>query len=399
MRVMVRFLLGAGVDESEMRRALELEDSDAQVSALLRPRVQSAILLAGTGRLEHARAELQALRDRYIERGEESELMMFAFHSGLNEIWRGDFREAALIADDAMERALQLGRDLPRAVAFMLRAAVAAYAGREDDARRDAEQALVVGERCDSPGLVAVWPTTTLGFLDVSLGNYDSALRTLEPLLRTFDDASEGTEIFVAPFLPDAVEAMIALGRLDAAEPLIDALEHNGRRLDRAWMLAAAMRGRAMLRAGRGDVAEALATAELAMAEHQRLPMPFERARTQLLLGQLQRRHRRRDAASTTLQEALQTFQRLGTARWAERAKAELARGRGGGRRSETLTATEERVAELAASGMTNRDVAAALFVSPKTVEVNLSRIYRKLNIRSRSELYQALRARKSETR
>ncbi|MCV7100146.1 helix-turn-helix transcriptional regulator [Mycobacterium palustre] len=394
MRVMVRFLLGAGVDESGMRRALDLEDSDAQVSALLRPRVQGAILLAGTGRLEQARAELQALRDRYIERGEESELMMFAFHSGLNEIWRGDFAQAASIAGDAMERALQLGRDLPVAVALMLRAAVAAYTGHEGDARRDAEQALVVAERCDSPGLVTVWPTTVLCFLDVSLGNCGAALGTVEPLLRAFDDASEGTEIFVAPYLPDAIEAMTALGRWDAAEPLIGALERNGRRLDRAWMLAVGMRGRAMLQAGRGDVTGALATAELAMAEHNRLPMPFERARTQLLLGQLQRRHRRRDAAGAALQEAQQTFLRLGTALWAERTRAELARGGLGRGHAEALTATEERVAELAASGMTNRDVAAALFVSPKTVEVNLSRIYRKLNIRSRTKLYQALRAR-----
>ncbi|OBG24631.1 LuxR family transcriptional regulator [Mycobacterium sp. 852002-51057_SCH5723018] len=393
MRVMVRFLLGAGVDESEMRRALELEDSEAQVSALLRPRVQHAILLAGSGRLEQARSELQDLRRSHIQRGEESELMVFAFHSGLNEIWRGDFAEAALIADDAMERALQQGRDLPLAVALMLRAAVAAYTGREHDARRDADEALVVGERCDSPGLVTLWPTTTLAFLDVSLGHYDTALSTLEPLLRAFNEASEGTEIFVAPFLPDAVEALIGLGRLDDAEPLVAALERNGRRLDRPWMLAVGARCRAMLMAGGGDVTGALATAERAMTEHKRLPMPFERARTQLLLGQLQRRHRRRDAAIATLQEALQTFEQLGTALWAERAKAELARGSLDRRGSETLTATEERVAELAASGMTNRDVAAALFISPKTVEVNLSRIYRKLNIRSRTELYQALRA------
>jgi DNA-binding CsgD family transcriptional regulator len=83
---------------------------------------------------------------------------------------------------------------------------------------------------------------------------------------------------------------------------------------------------------------------------------------------------------------------------WADRAEAELARGVSGRRRGQGLTATEERVAELAASGMINRDIAAALFVSPKTVEVNLSRIYRKLNIRSRAELYQALQSWKSET-
>lgn len=397
MRVMVRFLLGAGLDAAGLQRAIELEDSQTPVSAHLRPRVHSAILLAGTGRIEQARGELQAIRRGYIERGEESELMIFAFHSGLNEIWRGDFAEATLIADDAMERALQSGRDLPLAVALMLRAAVAAYTGREQEARRDAGKAIAVGERCDSPGLVTVWPTTTLGFLDVSMRNYDAALSTLEPLLRTVDEASQGTEIFVAPFLPDALEAMVALGRLTDAEPLIGALERNGRRLDRPWMLATGARCRAMLQAGLGDVTAAVTTAELAMAEHQRLPMPLERARTQLLLGQLQRRQRRRDAAAATLLESARTFQRLGATLWAQRAEAELARGIFGRRRDHGLTEAEERVAELAASGMINRDIAAALFVSPKTVEVNLSRIYRKLDIRSRAELYQALQARKSE--
>jgi len=113
--------------------------------------------------------------------------------------------------------------------------------------------------------------------------------------------------------------------------------------------------------------------------------MPFERARTLLLVGQLQRR-RGQKGASQTLGEALHTFEDLGTPLWAQRARTELARTtvvRG----AAELTPAEQRVAELAASGMTNRDVAAALFISPKTVEVNLSRIYRKLGIGSRAEL------------
>ncbi|OBI67822.1 LuxR family transcriptional regulator [Mycobacterium sp. E796] len=397
MQVLVRFLLGAGLDEPRLQRALELADPQVPVSAQLSPRMHSAILAAGTGRLDRARLELQAMRRSHIERGEESELLLFAFHSGLNEIWRSDFAEATLIADDAMERALQLGRDLPLAVALMLRAAIAAYTGAEHEARRDAAEALAVGARCDSPGLVTVWPITTLGFLDVSVGDYDAALKTLEPLLDTFKEAPEGTEIFVAPFLPDAIEALTGLGRFDDAEPLVEALERNGRRLDRPWMLATGTRGRAMLQAGRGDLRAATSSTKHAMAEHERLPMPFERARTQLLLGQLQRRQRRRDTAAATLHQVLETFRRLGASAWAARAEAELARGIQGRARGPGLTATEERVAELAASGMTNRDIAAALFVSPKTVEVNLGRVYRKLNIHSRAELYQALQAWKAD--
>ena len=123
------------------------------------------------------------------------------------------------------------------------------------------------------------------------------------------------------------------------------------------------------------------------MAQHDRLPMPFERARTQLLLGQLQRRRRKKEPAAAALGEALRVFDQLGSAVWAARARAELARVGAGTSAGDDLSPTERRVAELAASGMTNREVAGELFISPKTVEANLARVYRKLDIRSRAEL------------
>jgi DNA-binding NarL/FixJ family response regulator len=142
-----------------------------------------------------------------------------------------------------------------------------------------------------------------------------------------------------------------------------------------------------MLLAARGDLDAASAAAERAMLQHDRLSMPIERARTLLLLGQLQRRQRRKEAASASLQQALDIFERLHVPLWADRARAELARANVGPRQSGQLTPSEQRVAELAASGMKNRDVATALFISPKTVEANLARIYRKLGIKSRAEL------------
>jgi ATP/maltotriose-dependent transcriptional regulator MalT len=122
-----------------------------------------------------------------------------------------------------------------------------------------------------------------------------------------------------------------------------------------------------------GDIQAANRAVELALTEHERLPMPFERARTQLLAGQLQRRQRQKDQAATTLREALKTFEDRNTRLWADRARAELAGADVGTRRMSSLSPSEQRVAELAASGMTNRDVAAALFISPKTVESNLA--------------------------
>jgi DNA-binding CsgD family transcriptional regulator len=152
-------------------------------------------------------------------------------------------------------------------------------------------------------------------------------------------------------------------------------------------MLATAYRCRAMMLAVRGDIGAAAAAAQQSMAEHDRLPMPFEHARTRLLLGQLNRRQRQRNAASTELGHALSTFDALNTPLWADRVRAELARTNVVRTTGDQLTPSEQRVAELTASGMTYRQVAAALCISPKTVEVNLTRIYRKLGIHSRAEL------------
>ena len=165
----------------------------------------------------------------------------------------------------------------------------------------------------------------TLGFVSVSVGAHEQALTELAPLVANFDELA-CTEIIKAAFVPDAVEAMVALGRVDEALPMIEALERNGSRLGRTWMLAIAARCRAMVLASAGDVEAAEQAARKAMAEHDSLPMPFERARTQLLLGQLQRRQRQKQGAAATLGEALKTFETLGTPLWADRARAEMGR-------------------------------------------------------------------------
>ncbi|WP_029117039.1 helix-turn-helix transcriptional regulator [Mycobacterium sp. URHB0044] len=386
MRVMIRLLRGDGLDQANLRRALDLEDHDAAIPSAFRPSVQKALLLACIGELDQAHEEMGVMRRRYVERGEESELIFIDFHTGLLEIWRGAFAEATRVAEDLVERALLLGGDLPRCVALAVRASLAAYAGRLDQARDDASEALAAGQRSSSHNLSG-WPVTILGFVDVSLGNYEAALTTLQSQVARLDAAPDCTEIIAAAFVPDAVEAMIAVGRLADAEPLIDRLERNGQRVDRPWMLAIGARCRAMLLAAQGDIDAANRTAQRAMVEHDRLPMPFERARTQLLLGQIQRRQRQKDAAAKSLREVVAAFDDLGTPLWADRARAELARVSVGPSATAVLTPSEQRVAQLAASGMTNRDVAAALFISPKTVEANLARIYHKLGIRSRAEL------------
>lgn len=385
MRVMVGFLQGDGVDEPRLRRALELETAEADIPIALRPSVHHALLLSCTGRLDEAHDSFSDIRRECVEHGEDGELMFVAFHGALTAIWRGRLAEAALIVDDAVERAQQLGGDLPLSVALTSSALSAAYTGHVAKVRDEVAAAYAASRRAGSDRL-GEWPITALAFLEVSLGDYRRALSTVEPLLSRFRALPRATEIIGSSYLPEAIEAMVHLDRYSDAEPLVAALEENGNRLDRPWMLANGGRGRAMLLAAGGQVGAAVVAATHALAQYERLPMPFERARTQLLLGQLQRRQRQKDAAAATLEEALRAFDELGTPLWTAKARAELGRANGG-RRGGELTASEQRVAELVASGMTNRSVAAEMFISPKTVEANLARIYAKLGIRSRAEL------------
>jgi DNA-binding CsgD family transcriptional regulator len=383
MSVQLNFMYGHGVDEVGLRRAVELEDPAIEVLTPFSASMIEGLMLAWTGELDAAHARMGVLHRRCTERGAENDLTAVASSDALIEIWRANFVEAARLADEATERAEQGSGSL--AIALSMRAMVAAYVGREHDSRADAQAALGIASRTRSPRL-AEWPAMTMGFLEVSVGKYAAALAALQPMRRTFE-AIPGTEIMTASFIPDAVEAMVSLGRSGEAEPLIEALERNGRRLDRPWMLAIGARCRSMWLAAQGDIEAAADKAHEAMGEHDRLPMPFERVRTQLLLGQLQRRQRQKERSRATLREALRAFETMGTPLWADRARAELARADAVPTRDHALTPSERRVAELAASGMTNKDVAAALFISPKTVEANLARIYRKLGIKTRAEL------------
>lgn len=384
--VHVNFQCGRGLDEDALDRAMQSYDSALDVPIIFRAPFVHALALSWTGRLEQAHDELTAVRSVCIERGAESDMMAIAGFLAINHIWRGQVAEAAVEAAEAVERAEQLGGDDVLIIPMTVRAAVAAYAGREDAARADARWVLTA-MRNRSSSHIADWPGMTLCFLEESLGNHREALDALDPAFLAADQMP-CTEQMYAWHLPDVIEAMVGVGRLDDAETLTSALEQNGARYDRAWMKSVGARCRAMLLAARGDVAAAEETAHRALAEHESLPMPFERARTQLILGQLQRRLRQKNTAATNLAEARQVFEQLGTPLWARRAEAELARTVVAPSEDlSRLTPSEQRVAEMAASGATNKDIAAAMFISAKTVEHNLTKIYRKLQISSRAEL------------
>lgn len=186
--------------------------------------------------------------------------------------------------------------------------------------------------------------------------------------------------------LSEAIEALVGVGELKLAREYLERLTKRGRALDSPWALATSARCRGILASVEGDPEGALDAFADALDEHERLPQPFERARTLLALGMTQRRAKQRRAARQSLQHAFTIFEELGAAVWSDRARAEL--GRIGGRRTATtLTSSEERVAALVAQGRTNREVAEELYITERTVEGHLSHIYGKLGIRSRTEL------------
>jgi DNA-binding CsgD family transcriptional regulator len=194
-------------------------------------------------------------------------------------------------------------------------------------------------------------------------------------------------------FHGDAIETLLALGQTEEAAALLAELEEQGRALERVWALTVASRCRALLNAAAGEFDRAYEELDRALELHERLQEPFERGRTLLVLGTIQRRDRKKRAARESLERALAVFDELGASLWSEKARAELARIGGRASAPGALTPTEERVATLVAAGRTYREVADALFVSPKTVQWNLSKIYRKLGVRSRGELAAKLAA------
>lgn len=384
IHVVLQCRRGLGLDEATMARAMRLEDLDVDTPAPFSAHAVNALALAWMGRLAEAESRLSDVMERSITRGADSELPWLQFHAAMIEIGMGRYSDAAATATETLLWAEQTGSSYVRMLAVVPGVLAAVYSGREQDARTQIELA------ARGHGELTPWPRMALGILEVSLGNYSEALNVLRPLLSRHGDDIDMVTFYV---IPDAVEAMIAVGDLDDADELTTSLELTGSRLGQPWMTAGGARCRSMVLAARGDLAGAERAAGQAMTAHRTLPAPFERARTQLVLGQVQRRLRHRQAARATLQEAHATFKALGAPIWAARAAVKVERVQVVRGRDSDLTPAERRVAELAAAGMTNKDVASALFVSPKTVECNLGRVYRKLGIRNRVELGRTLRA------
>ena len=190
--------------------------------------------------------------------------------------------------------------------------------------------------------------------------------------------------------LPDGIEALIRIGRLDQAERLLEPYARRALELDRGWAIVSARRCTGLLRAARGELPAAEAELELALTRAPGLGMPIEAGRTLLVAGEIHRRARHKRLAQQRLDDARACFDQVGAEQWSARCAAELDRIRPGAQ-SGSLTEMEQRVADLAACGQTSREIASALFTSVRTVEAHLQRVYAKLGVHSRVELSRRL--------
>jgi DNA-binding NarL/FixJ family response regulator len=381
-----------------IKRSLSLEEPTLHLRVLRHPSFAYGYCLSCADEHQKAREIFEALRRRAIEHGDESSLPSILNHLALTEAFIGEWDAAIHTAEEGYGLALECGQHPTQASILAKKALIAARRGDTEEARETARAALVIAggpdvdpakpeSALERGGETAIW---TLGFIELSVREPEEALRWLGPLAAALLAAGikEPGEVRC---LPDEIEALVALEQLDDAEQLLTMLERWSLHLQRASVRAAAGRCRGLLLAARGEPEAALGALGEAAADAARTVMPFERARTLLALGQAHRRVKRKREARGTLEEALAVFQGLGARLWAEKTRAELARIGGRAPSRGELTPTEQRVAELAAEGRSNREIAAAAFVTPKTVEFHLRNVYAKLGVRSRMQLGRAL--------
>lgn len=382
------FLVGRGLDLRLGEQAMELEPEGRHLQVEERAAMYVGLCLVRADRFDEARRVLERTLRTAREEGDDSSLPLVLVHLADLECWAGRWQAAERHAAESWQAGLQVDHRAWRPGPYYALALVDAHLGRLDVARARAEEGLSVAAAGDP--WTFMFLRAALGFAELSAGNLDAAEASLSRAADIADSVGLA-EPTAWRFHANHAEAVIGLGDLDRAEGLVGRLEGWGHATGRAWTLATAARCRGLLRAARGDTAGAIGALEEAVGHHQRLAMPFELGRTLLVMGQVQRRVKRKAAARQPLQQALGIFESLPAPLWAQRARSELSRTGLAPPASGGLTATEERVADLAASGQTNRQVAQALFLSRRTVEANLARIYRKLGITSRAELGAAM--------
>jgi DNA-binding CsgD family transcriptional regulator len=379
-----RFRLGQGLAVSTLERAAVLQAQAEPVPVSDRAEFALGMFLKVVDRFEESRAWLESMRTCAVDEGDDSALPITLGHLAALECWSGKYDAAIALATEGREHAARMGIRAPMPASVHVLAL--AHKGHVRQARALGERDLAADEAVQFISAAAL-DLRSLGIAELMAGDTAAAAAHMLRALSISSDEFGIKEPAILRLHPDAVAALIALTRFDEAAELTQQLDVATKANHHPWSTTMAWRCHGLLKAARGERAAAVELLERALAEHQRLPMPFEEARTRLLLGSVLRRAGHRSDARRQLEIARSEFLRLGTPVEERQASAELD-SIGGRRRLETeLTAVEQRIAVLVAAGQTNREVAAATFTSIRTVETHLGRIYRKLGIRSRTEL------------
>ncbi|HEY6653425.1 MAG TPA: AAA family ATPase [Solirubrobacterales bacterium] len=362
----------------------ELERSRISESA-----VDFAECLVFLERYSEGRRLLEAAVSDFRRRGAVVDLIRALDALIALELRSGSTARASVAGNEGLQLSVESGLEYWEAWSLARLASVEAVLGRETEGRahatRSAELASRVGDReSESHAYDA------LGRLELGLGNTPAAIRALERAAELLAPV-EYTNYVLWP--PDLVEAYVRAGRRADAERLDERFTALAARSGTAWASASAARCHALLAAEEEFGAAYAEAVRLARAE---AVSAFERARTELLWGERLRRSGHRIEAREQLRLALEEFDRIGAASWADRAREELrASGETARPRDpsliDRLTPRELEIAIQAADGLTNKEIGARLFLSPKTVELHLGRVYRKLEVRSRTELVRAI--------
>jgi DNA-binding NarL/FixJ family response regulator len=375
--------LGRADGEDEHARPRTLPRLRGLGAARSDARATLARLLARADRHEEARALWTALIADAARRGDPV-LTGYLMFRGRMEVAAGAWDVATELCDQGIELAQQTGRGQVESLCLMVLAEIDAYRGEAEKARTEIPNLLRVAGGVGYLGAIHRL-TRALAALELSCGDSGAAWRLTAPL---FADVTELDEVLGQVAGSVGIEALIDTGDLPGAERLLALLDERAAESDTA-LRPLADRCRGLLLAAHGEHEAAIEVLETAAVEPEppQGANPLELARALLALGTVQRRAQHKRDARETLQLAAGRFERLGARLWAARARAEL--GRIGGRTAsdDELSETERQIVELVVAGRRNRDVAAQLNLSPNTVAWNLSKVYRKLGVNSRTEL------------
>jgi DNA-binding CsgD family transcriptional regulator len=384
--------LEAGRDSGRaLTRARELEHR-AAVDAYESPATWLGWWLLANDELEDARRLLDDQLHAAVEDGDDWNQTFLYWPLTELECRAGRYDAARDHAEAGLELAEQGDNLYALSVLQHCSALVAAHVGDGETARSRAEESLA-NARATHSVLFTVRPRITLGLLAVSEGRYEDALVHLDGLTEL---GLEGPYWATYPFWGDLFETLVSVGDVDRALAVLADLDRHGHVDERPGTAPVLARCRGLVQAASGSLEDAAVSFEEALHLGRACPVPLERGRSLLALGEARRRTRSRRAAREALNEALAIFESLGAMPWAERARKELARVGGRAISHDGLTPSEERVAALVAEGKANKEVAADLVVSVHTVEAALTSIYRKLGVRSRTEMARELRRREA---